>query len=669
MASYKVESSPKPHQEVGLGPVSSSAQRAMRCHPSVSTAVAALSLLPGTLCYTFASTGQTVELDGIPYYLPGTPVCTILTHGQLHEMAQSSGGLTPLTVVTTSGPGSSDLRSLVSNWTTIDDVFSAGFLEAVYIQYTGVKPYGYSGSSSLGFNGTKAVYSTFVTNGTLLPQGPYFMTSTGAVYQAWRLYNDFAEAFTETLIPAADGSSYDVLPANVPGQNLAVAVPSRLYFTKTAAKPLAGVRLGVKDIYNVAGVRTSDGNRAWYHLYPPATANALPVQRLVDAGAVIVGKMITSMFANGQEATLDWIDYHSPFNPRGDGYQDPSSSSSGPGAGTASYPWLDLTIGSDTGGSIRGPSEVQGIYGNRPSHGLVALTGVMPLAPELDTAGFLTKDPILWATAAQVLYEDNVTITHTYPTQIKTYQFPTVSAVPGDDLLIDFVGNVSAFIKASVVAWDFDAVWNATRPAGSDPSLTDLLNLTYPIIIAQEQTKLVRDPFYADYAAVHDGRRPFVDPAPLVRWAFGDSYPNSTLAVANANRTLFADWFASEVLVADAKTCSNSLLFYVGSEASVNYRNQYGGPPQPPFGFGISRVSPYWGGPDFVVPIGQASYNSSITLHEEFLPVTIDIMAARGCDGLIFGLVQDLVAAGILKPSVAGYSDVDGGEILFRRDA
>ncbi|KAK0252698.1 hypothetical protein LTR54_009003 [Friedmanniomyces endolithicus] len=641
----------------------------MRCRPCVSFAVATLSLLPSNLCYTFTSTGQTVELDGISYYLPGTPVCTISTHGPLHEMAQSSGGLTPLTVVTASGPGSSDLRSIISNWTTIDDVFSAGFLEAVYIQYTSVKPYGYSGSSSLGFNGTKAVYSTFVTNGTALPQGPYFMTSAGAIYQAWRLYSDFAEAFTETLIPAADGSSYDVLPANVPGQNLAVAVPSRLYFTKTAAKPLAGVRLGVKDIYNVAGVRTSDGNRAWYHLYPPATANALPIQRLVDAGAVIVGHMKTSMFANGQEATLDWVDYHSPFNPRGDGYQDPSSSSSGPGAGAASYPWLDLTIGSDTGGSIRGPSEVQGIYGNRPSHGLVALTGVMPLAPELDTAGFLTKDPILWATAAQVLYEDDVTITHTYPTQIKTYQFPTVSAVPGDDLLINFVGNVSAFIKASVVAWDIDADWNTTRPAGSDPSLTDLLNLTYPIIIAQEQTKLVRDPFYADYAAVHDGRRPFVDPAPLVRWAFGDSYPNTTLAVANANRTLFADWFASEVLVADAKTCSNSLLFYVGSEASVNYRNQYGGPPSPPFGFGISRVSPYWGGPDFVVPIGQASYNSSITLHEEFLPVTIDIMAARGCDGLIFGLVQDLVAAGILKPSVAGYSDVDGGEILFRRDA
>ena len=70
-----------------------------------------------------------------------------------------------------------------------------------------------------------------------------------------------------------------------------------------------------------------------------------------------------------------------------------------------------------------------------------------------------------------------------------------------------------------------------------------------------------------------------------------------------------------------------------------------------------------------MIAVGQASYFSNITLHEEFLPVTVDIMAARGCDGMIFGLVQDLVKAGILKPSVAGYSDVDGGQVLFRREA
>jgi hypothetical protein len=65
--------------------------------------------------------------------------------------------------------------------------------------------------------------------------------------------------------------------------------------------------------------------------------------------------------------------------------------------------------------------------------------------------------------------------------------------------------------------------------------------------------------------------------------------------------------------------------------------------------------------------VGSASYFSNITLHEEVLPVTVDIMAARGCDGLIFGLVQDLVKAGILAPSMAGYSDTAGGEILLKR--
>lgn len=65
--------------------------------------------------------------------------------------------------------------------------------------------------------------------------------------------------------------------------------------------------------------------------------------------------------------------------------------------------------------------------------------------------------------------------------------------------------------------------------------------------------------------------------------------------------------------------------------------------------------------------MGQAKYYSDITNHTEYLPVTVDIMAARGCDGMIFGLVEDLTKAGIVKPSVAGYSDVNGGEILFKR--
>ena len=242
-----------------------------------------------------------------------------------------------------------------------------------------------------GSNQSSTVSMLSTSTSGSIPPGPYFITSEGALFQPWRLYADTAGAFTQPLIPAPGTPGvFSALPATVQGiDSPGVAVPSRLYYTSTAEKPLAGVRTGIKDIYDIAGVKTSDGNRAFYGLYDPRKANSVPVQRLIDAGAILVGKMKTSQFANGETATADWVDYHSPFNPRGDGYQDPSSSSSGPGAGAGSYPWLDLTMGSDTGGSIRGPSQVQGLYGNRPSHGLVPLTGVMPLAPQLDTAGFL----------------------------------------------------------------------------------------------------------------------------------------------------------------------------------------------------------------------------------------------------------------------------------------
>lgn len=635
----------------------------------LSSALLAFNFLVPTIASTLSTTGQTVVLDGVSFYVPAEPVASLEASNLPRKV--KGAHLTPLTVIATDSfsYNAEAFDAAVSDFTSKDDVFSAGFLESVYVQYTGQKSYGrhsFSPKISNVQNVTGAVWSSTVSQDSSIPNGPYFVSSSGDVYQAWRLYSDFAGAFSETLFPAADGT-FSILPANIPGQALAVAVPSRLYYTKTAEKPLAGVRLGIKDIFDIAGVRTSCGNRAWYRLYPAANETATVVQRLIDGGAIIVGKMKTSQFANGEAPTADWVDYPSPFNPRGDGYQDPSSSSSGPGAGAAAYDWLDLTLGSDTGDSIRAPSNVQGVYGNRPSHDLVELKGAMPLAPELDTAGFLTRDPLLWADAAEVLYAGNISFPSGRPTSIITSGFPTNATEPGDELLINFAKQVTAFLQANTTTIDVPAAWAASSNI-SDP-LESYTNITYPIIIAQQQIKNIREPFYADYAAANDGRRPFINPAPLARWGFGESFPPTQLAEENRRREIFSAWFASEVLVPDEETCSNSIMLYVGSQADIKYRNLYRGSPKPPTGWTDAMMSTFWGGPDFVLPIGEATYFSNITQHEEQLPVTVDIMAARGCDGLIYDLVRDLVEAGILKNSVAGRSNVGGGEVLVRRDA
>lgn len=289
----------------------------------------------------------------------------------------------------------------------------------------------------------------------------------------------------------------------------------------------------------------------------------------------------------------------------------------------------------------------------------------MPLAPELDTAGFLTRDPKLWTTAAQVLYESNITVTNSYPKRIYTYGFPTTASSDGDTQLINFVSTLSSFIGANTSVFNITTSWAETGPSGAAP-LSILLNLTYALLISQEQTQLVRDPFYADYAATHDGRLPFVDPVPLARWTFGDESPY-TIADSISNKTLFMDWFNSNILVSDPETCSDALLLYVGSNADTTYRNTYWSPPVPPTGFSIGRVSGFAEVPDMVVPIGVAEYNSTITNHTEYLPVTVDFLAAKGCDGMIFSLVEDLLDAGIVEVAETGYSGITGGEILFRR--
>lgn len=286
----------------------------------------------------------------------------------------------------------------------------------------------------------------------------------------------------------------------------------------------------------------------------------------------------------------------------------------------------------------------------------------MPLSPEYDTAGLLARDPILWADAATVLYRPNITNSAVYPKHILAVGFPTNTNTQLNQMLQAFLRNMTSLLSASVSDFNLTERWTATNPT-AEPLLS-LINSTYEVLSAKEQGRLVREPFYADYAARHDGRRPHVNPAPLRRWALGDD-ADATIAEAVANKTRFMDWFGGNVLRPDSASCSSDLFVYVPRTPAPKYRDTYWTGPQAPGAFSTSRISVMAEVPDIVIPIGQVEYESQVTHHTEYLPVTVDLMAAKGCDGMLFSLVRKMHEIGMISEVKTGRSLVTGGDILF----
>ena len=163
--------------------------------------------------------------------------------------------------------------------------------------------------------------------------------------------------------------------------------------------PLAGTTFAAKDLFDVAGFVTGAGQPTWVATHPPAATNAPAVQRLLDAGATLVGRAHTAQMAYSLSGRDD--PYGMPVNPAAPDH-DTGGSSSG-SASAVGGGLVDLGLGTDTLGSIRVPASYGGLYGWRPTHGLVPLDGVHPLAASLDTVGLLAREPRLLQRAAGVL--------------------------------------------------------------------------------------------------------------------------------------------------------------------------------------------------------------------------------------------------------------------------
>lgn len=145
--------------------------------------------------------------------------------------------------------------------------------------------------------------------------------------------------------------------------------------------PLHGIPVGVKDIIDTGGIRTTQGSSFYSQNVPEKDAEC--VRRLKEAGAIVIGKCNTHEFAAG--STTKNPHYGACANPW-DTSRVPAGSSGGSGAAVAAR-MCPAALGTDTGGSIRGPAAICGVNGLKPTYGRVSLAGVFPNATSLDHIG------------------------------------------------------------------------------------------------------------------------------------------------------------------------------------------------------------------------------------------------------------------------------------------
>ena len=148
--------------------------------------------------------------------------------------------------------------------------------------------------------------------------------------------------------------------------------------------PLHGIPVGLKDLYNTGGVRTTSGSKIFDTFIPAEDCTV--AAKFQQAGAILLGKLNMSEFAMGDAFEHPYGRPHNPW----DLSRNPGTSSSGSGAATAAF-LCATSLGEDTGGSIRGPASFCGLVGIRPSWGRVSRHGVLGASWSMDQVGPISR--------------------------------------------------------------------------------------------------------------------------------------------------------------------------------------------------------------------------------------------------------------------------------------
>lgn len=189
------------------------------------------------------------------------------------------------------------------------------------------------------------------------------------------------------------------MPARPSALEASGALVEAVSLRPTRSGALDGLTFTVKDNTDLAGTRTSFGSPSWREAHPPAIHSALCVDQLLAAGATCVGKAVADEFTYSLDGESAF--FGTPLNARAPD-RIPGGSSSGC-ASSVACGLADFSLGTDSGGSIRVPASLCGVWGMRPSLHRISEAGVLPFMPSVSTVGAVARDLDVLERAMRVL--------------------------------------------------------------------------------------------------------------------------------------------------------------------------------------------------------------------------------------------------------------------------
>ncbi|KAK4237949.1 hypothetical protein C8A03DRAFT_44235 [Achaetomium macrosporum] len=474
------------------------------------------------------------------------------------------------------------------------------------------------------------------------PPGPYLYANR-ALKPVYRLYDDTRGAFLIALRPKASG----------------IAVPARS--PEKLNQSCQRLRVVVKDVFRIKRLKTSVINRAYYEINEPAKSTAWVIETLAYDGAHILGMTkLSSMI--GREEPLDAVDFHTAFNPRGDGYQSPAGSSSGSAAAVAAYEWIDCGIGTDTSGSGRRPALVNDpgdmvptyspfdtpcIFSRELRHLKSALNSWLPHSDDGDLANYSIEAELL-------SYErdgERALGTHRMEVKEPSYEivylldYLPVANKEQMALIQGFLIDIVAHFPATIRKMSIRETWKLNHPEGTsddvDEYLGDVIKHTYDHGFYHSS-----DGFRKAYAEAHDGRTPYVIPFVQRRWAKGVAVTPAQQQEAADKLKVYRDWLMRMIFYHDSPEARQKQVFVLLpiSNVAPNYRDTPSASTEEQSALDELFLPPILGAPDIAVPIGDVPYQSRITGQTEHLPVVADLMAAPGKDLELMTAVEKILA-------------------------